>query len=91
MWMYTSRDVYRMLVHDGGWSPDQHQDWLSRTLTEALVRPDAAPWRAPRRFSPSARPDGLAAADPAAHAHRHANRYGGCGTCCVKFAGSECG
>ncbi|WP_278253689.1 hypothetical protein [Caulobacter sp. CCUG 60055] len=43
MWMYTSRDVYRMLVHDGGWSPDQHQDWLSRTLTEALVRPDAAP------------------------------------------------
>ena len=43
MWMYTSRDVYRMLVQDGGWSPDQYQDWLSRTLTEALVRPDAAP------------------------------------------------
>jgi AcrR family transcriptional regulator len=37
MWMYTSRDVYRMLVHEGGWSPQQYQDWISRTLLEALV------------------------------------------------------
>jgi AcrR family transcriptional regulator len=37
MWMYTSRDVYRMLVHEGGWSPDRYQEWLSRTLIEALV------------------------------------------------------
>jgi len=37
MWMFTSRDVYRMLVHDGGWSPDQYQAWLARTLVEALV------------------------------------------------------
>jgi AcrR family transcriptional regulator len=28
LWMYTSRDVYRMLVHDSGWSPDQYQAWL---------------------------------------------------------------
>ena len=35
--MYTSRDVYRMLVHDGGWPPDRYQEWLSRTLLEALV------------------------------------------------------
>jgi AcrR family transcriptional regulator len=41
MWMYTSRDVYRMLVEDGGWTPDQYQDWLSTTLQEALVRPEA--------------------------------------------------
>jgi AcrR family transcriptional regulator len=40
MWMYTSRDVYRMLVHESGWSPDQFQAWLSRTLVEALVDPD---------------------------------------------------
>lgn len=37
LWMYTSRDVYRMLVHDGGWTADHYQEWLSRTLVEALV------------------------------------------------------
>jgi AcrR family transcriptional regulator len=39
MWMYTSREVYQMLVHDGGWSPDKYQDWLSRALLDALVAP----------------------------------------------------
>lgn len=38
LWMYTSRDVYRMLVNDGGWTADRYQQWLSRTLVEALVR-----------------------------------------------------
>lgn len=37
LWMYTSRDVYRMLVHEGGWTPDQYQQWLSDTLLSALV------------------------------------------------------
>jgi AcrR family transcriptional regulator len=37
MWMYTSRDVYRMMVSDSGWSPDRYQDWLAGTLLEALV------------------------------------------------------
>ncbi|MFG3756626.1 hypothetical protein, partial [Klebsiella pneumoniae] len=31
MWMYTSRDVYRMLVLDGGWSADAYEAWLART------------------------------------------------------------
>lgn len=26
-----------MLVREGGWSPERYQDWLSRTLLEALV------------------------------------------------------
>jgi AcrR family transcriptional regulator len=38
LWMYTSRDVYRMLVHEGGWTPDQYQKWLAETLVNALVR-----------------------------------------------------
>jgi AcrR family transcriptional regulator len=38
MWMYTSRDVYRMLVQEGGWSAQRYQDWLLRTLLDALVR-----------------------------------------------------
>lgn len=37
LWMYTSRDIYRMLVSEGGWSPDRYQEWLSGTLLEALV------------------------------------------------------
>jgi AcrR family transcriptional regulator len=37
LWMYTSRDVYRMLVIDGRWTADRYQRWLARTLVEALV------------------------------------------------------
>lgn len=37
LWMYTSRDIYRMLVSEGDWSPDRYQQWLSETLLEALV------------------------------------------------------
>lgn len=37
MWMYTSRDVYRMLVIDGDWTPEKYQSWLSDVLLGALV------------------------------------------------------
>lgn len=37
MWMYTSRDIYRMLVQVGGWTPDRYERWLSDTLVNALV------------------------------------------------------
>lgn len=37
LWMYTSRDVYRLLVHESGWTPDRYQEWLSNTIVEALV------------------------------------------------------
>jgi AcrR family transcriptional regulator len=39
LWMYTSRDVYRMLVQEGGWTPDQYERWLSETLLATLVEP----------------------------------------------------
>ena len=38
LWMYTSRDNYRMLVHESGWTPDQYQAWLSDTLVATLVK-----------------------------------------------------
>lgn len=41
MWMYTSRDVYRLLVQEGGWKPDRYQKWLSITLVNALVKPSS--------------------------------------------------
>ena len=37
LWMYTSRDVFRMLVHEGGWSPARYQEWLAQTLLATLV------------------------------------------------------
>jgi AcrR family transcriptional regulator len=37
LWMYTSREIYRMLVNEAGWTPDRYQEWLSRTLLDALV------------------------------------------------------
>lgn len=37
MWMFTSREVYRLLVQEAGWSPERYQRWLERTLVQALV------------------------------------------------------
>ena len=41
LWMYTGRDVYRMLVQEGGWSPDKYEAWLARTLVTSLVRAES--------------------------------------------------
>ena len=38
LWMYTSREVYRMLVVEGGWSADEFERWLVETLVASLVR-----------------------------------------------------
>jgi AcrR family transcriptional regulator len=37
MWMYTSRDIFRMLVQEGGWPPERYEAWLSETLLKALT------------------------------------------------------
>lgn len=37
LWMYTSRDVYRLLVHEAGWTPDRYEEWLSDTLLRGLT------------------------------------------------------
>ena len=48
VWMYTSRDVYRMLVIEGGWPPPAFERWLADTLVTSLVteRGRGAPPRA---------------------------------------------
>lgn len=38
LWMYTSREVYRMLVVEGGWSRERYRAWLRETLLKALVK-----------------------------------------------------
>jgi AcrR family transcriptional regulator len=36
-WMFTGRDVYRMLVRERGWSSQKYQDWLADTLVTSLL------------------------------------------------------
>lgn len=43
LWMYTSRDIFRMLVIDGGWTLQRYRDWLAETLVSALVAAEARP------------------------------------------------
>jgi AcrR family transcriptional regulator len=38
-WMLTSRDIYRMLVRERGWSSQKYQDWLADTLIRSLLSP----------------------------------------------------
>ena len=37
MWMYTGRDIYRMLVLERGWSSDEYEDWLANALIRSLT------------------------------------------------------
>jgi hypothetical protein len=37
LWMYTGRDVYRMLV-ERGWSSEEYGKWLVDTLIRALTK-----------------------------------------------------
>ncbi|MBK9040982.1 MAG: helix-turn-helix transcriptional regulator [Bdellovibrionales bacterium] len=37
MWMYTSREIFRMLVIEQKWSSEKYKDWLSATLYSSLI------------------------------------------------------
>jgi AcrR family transcriptional regulator len=37
LWSLTSRDLYRMLVRERGWTPREYQEWLTKTLLDTLV------------------------------------------------------
>ena len=37
LWCLTSRELFRMLVKERDWSPDQYEDWLRSTLDRTLV------------------------------------------------------
>lgn len=50
MWALTSRDVYRMMVVEGDWTPHRYEDWLAQTLVASLVDPAAAGTRSDLTF-----------------------------------------
>lgn len=37
LWTLTSRDIYRMLVNERGWSSDQYETWLGDQLVTGLL------------------------------------------------------
>jgi AcrR family transcriptional regulator len=37
LWALTSRDLYRMLVRERGWTSQEFEDWLADTLLRALL------------------------------------------------------
>ena len=38
LWLYSSADIYRLLVRDSGWSPRRYEQWLARTLADMLLQ-----------------------------------------------------
>jgi hypothetical protein len=38
LWVLASPDVRQMVLTWAGWSPEQYQAWLGRTLAAALLR-----------------------------------------------------
>jgi AcrR family transcriptional regulator len=41
LWMLTGRDIYRMLVLERGWSPDEYEEWVAEELRRALLKKPA--------------------------------------------------
>lgn len=37
LWCLTGREIYRMLVVERGWSPDDYEQWLGELLVRALL------------------------------------------------------
>ena len=37
LWSMTSRELYRMLVRERGWSGDQYEDWLRGAIRRELT------------------------------------------------------
>jgi AcrR family transcriptional regulator len=41
LWTLNHPDVYRLLVSERGWTPDEHEEWLADILCEQLLKDDA--------------------------------------------------
>jgi hypothetical protein len=37
LWLYSSADVYRLLVRDSGWPLEHYERWLTRSLIDGLL------------------------------------------------------
>lgn len=41
LWTLTGRDLYRMLVVERLWTPDQYEKWLAQLLVQSLLGPES--------------------------------------------------
>lgn len=41
LWAFTGRDLYRMFVIEQGWTSDEYEAWLTRTLINSLINNSA--------------------------------------------------
>jgi len=37
LWAFTGRDMYRLLVVERGWTPEEYEEWLAQWLVKALM------------------------------------------------------
>jgi hypothetical protein len=40
LWTLTGRDIYRMIVVERGWSPEEYEQWLGQILVSSLLKSD---------------------------------------------------
>jgi AcrR family transcriptional regulator len=48
VWLLTSAEVFHLLVHRSGWTPEQHEQWLADSLLR-IVSPDTRTQQGPRK------------------------------------------
>jgi AcrR family transcriptional regulator len=48
LWALTTSELFRLLVRERGWTPDDYERWLADTLASALLDPSAPPPRPAR-------------------------------------------
>ena len=39
LWVFNSAQLYGLLLHDRGWTPERYQAWLTRAWTRLLLTP----------------------------------------------------
>jgi AcrR family transcriptional regulator len=49
LWAFTSRDLYRLLVVERGWSSEAYEQWLTQQIESALLLPAAQKTSARRK------------------------------------------
>jgi len=49
LWMLTGRDIYRSLVRERRWSPQQYERWLADALVQSLMTTGTRPSKAARK------------------------------------------
>jgi AcrR family transcriptional regulator len=52
LWTLTSREVYRMLVRERGWSSQAYENWVAEMLVAALMEEETTASRTPSERSP---------------------------------------